>query len=120
MKKLILIIEDEQKNLKLLRDLLQVSGYSTSEAANGKQGIELARQKRPDLIVMDIHLPVMDGITAINILKQDTDTQDIPILVISAFAMDRDKERAVQAGCDGYLSKPIDIRDFLRKVREHL
>lgn len=120
MRKRILIVEDEQKSLKLVRDLLQVWGYSTFEATDGENGVRLAREKRPDLILMDIHLPIMDGVQASKILKEDAKTREIPILVLSAFAMDKDKERAVQSGCDGFLSKPIDIKELLRRVKGYI
>ncbi|MDY6935899.1 MAG: response regulator [Spirochaetota bacterium] len=118
--KVILIVEDEQKNLKLLRDLLQVSGYATLEATNGQKGIELARDEMPDLILMDIQLPILDGIKAIEILKIDKTTQNIPIIVLSAFAMDKDKDRIAKAGSDGYLTKPIDIRELLQIVKKYI
>lgn len=120
MKKLILIVEDEKTNLKLLKDLLQISGYSTLEARDGRQGIKLAHDKKPNLILMDIQLPEIDGVQAIRILKQDNLTKDIPIIAITAFAMEKDKEMALQAGCNGFLSKPIDIKEFLEKVETNL
>ena len=116
MAKLITIIDDEPMNLILIRDLLQVNGYSTNEATNGKEGIELVRATKPDLILMDIQMPVMDGMEATRILKADAATKNIPILALSSYAMTGDKERILNAGCDGYLSKPIDIKEFLKTV----
>ncbi len=120
MAKTILIVEDEPKNLTLLRDLLQVSGYSTIEAGNGKQGVELAKSQKPDLILMDIQMPEMDGLEATQILKADATTSNIPILALTSYAMKGDEERILQAGCDGYLAKPIDIKELLKIVAEYL
>lgn len=118
--KLILIIEDDPKSLKLVRDLLQVSGYATIEAADGKQGIELARSRKPDLILMDIQLPVMDGLEATRILKSDVNTRHIPIICVTSYAMKGDEEKAYQAGCDAYITKPYDIKELVAKVAEYL
>lgn len=120
MAKVILIVEDEPKSLKLIRDLLQVSGYTTIEATDGKQGVELAKEKRPDLILMDIQMPVMDGLEATRILKANSATREIPIVALTSYAMAGDEERALRAGCNGYLTKPIDIEGFLEKVEELL
>ena len=120
MAKLILIVEDEPKNLTLLRDLLQVSGYSTIEATDGKQGVELARARKPDLILMDVQMPVMDGLEATRVLKADTTTSNLPILALTSYAMKGDEERILEAGCDGYLAKPFDIQELLKEVAEYL
>ncbi len=120
MAKLITIIDDEPKNIILLRDLLQVTGYSTNEATNGKEGVELARTSKPDLILMDIQMPEMDGLEATRILKTDAATRNIPILALSSYAMKGDKERILAAGCDGYLAKPFDIKELLKIVAEYL
>lgn len=120
MAKVILIIEDDPKSLMLARDLLQVSGYKTIEATDGKQGIELAKTKKPDLILMDVQMPKMDGLEATRILKADSVTRGIPIIALTASAMKEDKERISQAGCDGYITKPIDIKGFLKTVAEYL
>lgn len=116
MGKVILIVEDDLLNMKLFRDLLQVNGYATFEAKNGKQGIEMAREKQPDLILMDIQMPVMDGLEATRILKSDTATSSIPIIALTAAAMAGDREKAIQAGCNGFISKPMGIHDFLETV----
>ncbi len=118
MAKVILIVEDDPKSLILVRDLLQVSGYKTIEATDGEQGIELARTKKPDLILMDIQMPKMDGLEATRILKADATTGNIPILALTAFAMKGDKERILEAGCDGYITKPIDIKELLKTITE--
>ncbi len=120
MAKLILIVEDEPKNLTLLRDLLQVSGYTTIEATDGKQGVELAKTSKPDLILMDIQMPIMDGLEVTRILKENATTSNIPVLALTSYAMKGDKERIFEAGCDGYLTKPIDIKELLKQVAEYL
>lgn len=120
MEQVILIVEDEPRNLKLIRDLLEVSGYIILEAIDGKQGVEIAKAKKPDLILMDIQLPVMEGFEATRILKADERTRDIPIMALTAHAMEGDEEKVKAAGCDGYVSKPIDTRGFLNKITEYL
>ena len=120
MAKVILIVDDEPRNLKLFRDLLQASGYTTIEATDGEQGVELARARKPDLILMDIMMPVMDGLEATRILKADATTGNIPILALTSYAMKGDKERILEAGCDGYLAKPLDIKELLKTVTEYL
>ena len=115
----ILIVEDEPKNLKLVSDLLQRFGYVTIEATDGEQGVELAKARKPDLILMDIMLPKMDGLEATRILKADATTRNIPVLALTSYAMAGDKERMLQAGCDGYLTKPIDIKEFLKTVGDY-
>ena len=114
---LILIIEDNEKNLKLVRDLLQVKGYQTLEAATAELGIELARRHTPQLILMDIQLPGMDGVGALSQLKADPTTADMPVIALTAFAMTADRERFHSAGFDSYLVKPINIRELLEVVR---
>ena len=116
MVKKILIVEDEPKNLKLLRDLLQATGYETIEATDGEEGVELAKAMKPDLILMDIMMPKMDGLEATRIIKADDKTKHIPIVALTSYAMKGDKERTLEAGCDGYLAKPVDIRELLKTV----
>ena len=120
MTKLILIVEDEPRNVTLLRDLLQVSGYKTIEATDGKQGVELAKASKPDLILMDVQMPKMDGLEATRILKADATTSNIPVLALTSYAMKGDKERILEAWCDGYLATPIDIKELLKVVAEYL
>jgi len=120
MPKLITIIDDEPKNVTLFRDVLQVNGYSTNEATNGKEGVALVMTSKPDLILMDIQMPEMDGLEATRILKADETTKNIRILALSSYAMTGDRERIIAAGCDGYLSKPINVKEFLKVVGEYL
>jgi CheY-like chemotaxis protein len=114
---LILIVEDNEKNLKLVRDLLQVKGYRTLEAGTAELGIELARRHTPQLILMDIQLPEMDGVAALSQLKADPSTAQMPVIALTAFAMPDDRQRFRQAGFDGYLVKPINIRELLEVVQ---
>lgn len=120
MPKLILIVDDDPKNLELFRDVLQVVGYTTIEATNGKQGIDLAKARQPGLILLDIQMPVMDGFEALRILKGDATTKNIPVIVLTSYAMKGDKERICKAGCDGYIAKPVDIDELLKTVAEFL
>lgn len=120
MAKVILIVEDEPRNLKLIRDLLQVSGYITLEATDGKQGVALAKHNKPDLILMDIQMPVMDGIEATRILKADDETKAIPIIALTSYAMKGDEEKIRESGFDGYIAKPFDVKEFLREVSKFL
>ena len=119
MDKLILIVEDDPRNLTLFRDLLQKFGYTTIEATNGRDGVNLARTHKPALILMDIQLPVMDGLEATKILKSDAKTKNIPILALTSYAMKGDKEKIIEAGCDEYLAKPIDVRELLKTVAQY-
>lgn len=120
MGKVILIIEDDLKNLKLIRDVLLVNSYETIEASNGKQGVEMAKNMMPDLILMDVQMPILDGLEATRILKADAETSEIPIVALTSYAMVGDEERIKDAGCDGYLTKPIHIKEFLEIVAEYL
>ena len=120
MPKVILIVEDEPKNMKLARDLIQVAGYSSIEAVNGKQAVALARSQKPDLILMDIQMPIMSGLEATQMLKADPATRHIPIIALTAFAMKNDERQISASGCDGYITKPIRIRDFINRITEHL
>ena len=116
---LILIVEDNAKNLKLVRDLLQVKGYRTLEAGTAELGIELASRYTPRLILMDIQLPGMDGVAALGQLKADPGTAQIPVIALTAFAMPDDRRRFHSAGFDGYLVKPVNIRELLEVVGEY-
>ncbi len=116
---LILIVEDNDKNLKLVRDLLRVKGYRTLEAGTAEEGIRLAGAHRPHLILMDVQLPGMDGMTAVGHLKGEPGTAAIPVIALTAFAMKGDQDRLLQAGFDGYLMKPINIKEFLEQVRQY-
>jgi two-component system, cell cycle response regulator DivK len=116
---LILIVEDNDKNLKLARDLLQHHGFRTLEADTAAGGITLAEQHVPDLILMDIQLPDMDGVTALGRLRESAATTSIPVVALTAFAMAGDRERLLASGFDGYLAKPIDIHHFSDRVRQY-
>lgn len=116
MGKRILIVEDEPKNLKLMRDLLQRFSYETIEAIDGEQAVELAKLTIPDIILMDIMMPKMDGFEATGLIKANVLTKDIPIIALTSFAMKGDRERAIEAGCDAYIAKPVDIAEVLKMV----
>ncbi len=120
MPKVILIVDDEPTNVKLLHVVLQKNGYTTLEAIDGKQGVGMARSQKPDVIIMDINMPVMDGLEATQILKKDESTKNIPIICISSSAMKGDKEKILQTGCDEYISKPIDIYKVLGIVAQYV
>ena len=115
---LILIVEDNEKNLKLARDVLRFSGFRTIEAANATDGIALAEAQLPAVILMDIQLPDMDGVAALRRIRESPATATIPIVALTAFAMGADRERLLTAGFDGYLVKPIDIKQFPHQVRQ--
>jgi len=115
----ILVVEDNEKNMKLFRDVLQATGYATIEAATAEAAIELASSHTPGLILMDVQLPGMDGIDALARLRADDRTAAIPVLALTAQAMHGDRERFLDAGFDGYLSKPVDVAKLLAAVREH-
>jgi len=118
--KLILIVEDNDKNLKLVRDVLQVKGYATVEAGNAEDGIVLARERKPDLILMDIQLPGMSGIDAIGVLRADAATAAIPVVAVTASVMPQDRNKIMEAGFDAYIGKPINLKEFLDTVRNML
>jgi two-component system cell cycle response regulator DivK len=112
----ILIVEDNERNLKLVRDILQYNGYETIEARNAADGVALAAEHRPDLILMDIQLPDVDGVTALSRLRADSRTASIGVVALTAFAMTDDRHHLLAAGFDGYLEKPIDVRAFPGQV----
>jgi CheY-like chemotaxis protein len=113
---LILIVEDNEKNRKLVRDVLGVKGYKTIESETAEEGLDLARSHLPALILMDIQLPGMDGITAMKQLKGDPKTANIPIIAITASAMTHNRTTMLAEGFDGYQTKPISLKDFLAEV----
>ena len=117
---LILIIEDNEKNRRLARDVLQVKGYKTIESETAEEGLKLAAEHSPALILMDIQLPGMDGITAMKRLKADPQTKSIPIIAITASAMTHNRTTMLAEGFDGYQTKPISLRDFLGEVERVL
>ena len=114
----VLIVEDNEKNTKLFRDVLQAAGYVTLEAATGEDAIELAGAHAPALVLMDVQLPGIDGVETLTRLRTDARTASIPVLALTAQAMGGDRERFLDAGFDGYLSKPIDIVELIQAVRE--
>ena len=113
------MVEDNEKNMKLLRDVLRATGYRTLEATTGGQALTLATEHRPALVLMDIRLPDMDGLEALSRLRMDERTAAIPVLAVTAQAMRGDRERFMEAGFDGYLSKPVDIDELLETVERH-
>ena len=117
---LILIVEDNEKNMKLMRDLLNFNGYRTIEAVTAEEGLGLARHLRPALILMDIQLPQMDGITAFRHLQADAATKSIPVVAVTASATKQEREEILAAGFDGLEVKPLKLNEFLKKVREVL
>jgi two-component system cell cycle response regulator DivK len=116
-KELILIVEDNEKNLKLVRDLLQVKGYDTIESMTAEEGILLARNSQPSLVLMDIQLPGINGIEALERLRSHPDTMNIPVIALTASVMSEDRQKIIQAGFDSYLRKPIDLKEFLDEVQ---
>jgi CheY-like chemotaxis protein len=117
---LILIVEDNEKNRKLERDILQFHGYRTAEAETGEEGIRLAQESPPALVLMDIQLPRMSGIEALRLLRADARTRAIPVIAVTASAMSQDRQKITAAGFDGYQAKPIDVTGFVAAVREML
>ncbi len=116
----ILVIEDNPTNMKLSTFLLESADYEVISAVNAEVGVTLAREGRPDLILMDIQLPGMDGLQATTLLKADEATRSIPVIALTALAMKGDEERIRAAGCDGYIAKPLDYKDFLATVKASL
>jgi CheY-like chemotaxis protein len=116
----ILIVEDNEKNRKLVRDTLQYKGYETLEAETGEDGVRLARERRPALVLMDIQLPGIDGIRALGQLRADPATRGIPVIAITASVMAQDRQKIMAAGFDGYQSKPISVKELLETIRKVL
>lgn len=118
----ILVVEDNDMNMQLVEFLLEEGGYRIVKATSGEEALEITRngEGAPDLILMDIHLPGMDGLSVVRAMKSDTRTARIPILALTAHAMRGDKDRFLEAGCDGYISKPIDVKTFLSSIQQYL
>jgi two-component system cell cycle response regulator DivK len=114
-----MVVEDNDRNMKLFRDVLLASGYRTLEATTGTSALDAVLKHRPDLVVMDIQLPDMDGIEALDRLRADERTASVPVLALTAQAMEGDRERFLAAGFDGYLSKPVNITDFIAIVASY-
>jgi CheY-like chemotaxis protein len=113
---LILVVEDNEKNRKLVRDVLTFRKYQVIEAERGEEGVALARERLPRLILMDIQLPGIDGIEALRRLRADEATRSIPVVAVTASAMDRDRQKIMAAGFDGYQSKPLNVKEFMAAV----
>ena len=113
---LILVVEDNDKNRKLVRDVLQHKGYEVLEAETGEDGVRLAKERRPQLILMDIQLPGIDGIEALRQIRADESTHGIPIIAVTASALDRDRQKIMAAGFDGYQAKPLNVKGFMAAV----
>ena len=120
MAKTVLIVEDNELNMKLFRDLLEAHGYATLGTRNGIEALDLARKYRPDLILMDIQLPEVSGLEVTKHLKEDHELRHIPVVAITAFAMKGDEERILAGGCEAYMSKPISVGRFIETVRRFL
>jgi two-component system cell cycle response regulator DivK len=115
--KTILIVEDNEKNMKLARDILQAKGYATLEAVTGTEGVRLAIEHRPDLVLMDIQLPDINGIEAFERIRADAATAGVPVVAFTASVTTGDRSRIGDAGLDGFLSKPINLKEFVETVR---
>ena len=116
----ILIIEDNPLNMELARDLLEARGYTVREAGTAQEGIDAVRAKTPDMVLMDVQLPGMDGLTATRILREDPALARLIIVALTAHAMKGDEEKALESGCNGYISKPIDTREFPSQIAAYL
>jgi two-component system, cell cycle response regulator DivK len=120
MNKTILVVEDQEDNRQILRDLLASSGFLMIEAHDGEQALAMARSQRPDLILMDIQLPVVDGYEATRSIKRDPELKHIPVIAVTSYALSGDEERAREAGCDAYVAKPYSTRHLLAKIGQFL
>ena len=120
MPKKVMIVEDNELNMKLFRDLIEASGYETVRTRNGLEALDLARQHRPDLILMDIQLPEVSGLEVTKWLKEDDDLHVIPVIAVTAFAMKGDEEKIRGGGCEAYIAKPISVASFMRTVERFL
>lgn len=116
MAKTILIVEDNDLNMKLFHDLLEAHGYATLQTKDGMEALKIAREKRPDLILMDIQLPEVSGLEVTKWIKEDDDLRTIPVVAVTAFAMKGDEEKIRQGGCEAYIAKPISVAQFLETV----
>ena len=118
--KMVLVVEDNPLNMKLIRSLLQLGDFDMIEAPDAESGIELAKKIKPDLILMDIQLPGMDGLSATQLIKNDPSLNKVPIVAITSYAMHGDEQKTKSAGCSGYIAKPIDTRSFLDIINEYM
>jgi two-component system cell cycle response regulator DivK len=120
MSKTILVVEDQEDNRQILRDLLASAGFQMIEAHDGEQALIMARSQRPDLILMDIQLPLIDGYEATRSLKRDPELRRIPVIAVTSYALSGDEERAREAGCDAYVAKPFSTRNLLATIERFL
>jgi two-component system cell cycle response regulator DivK len=120
MTKHILVVEDQEDNRQILRDLLTNAGYEMTEAVNGQEALAEVANRRPDLILMDIQLPVMDGYEATRRIRTNPDLKSVPIIAVTSYALAGDETKALAAGCDAYVTKPFSPRQLLAKIREYL
>ncbi len=120
MPKKVMIVEDNELNMKLFRDLIEASGYRTVRTRNGFEALDLAREHKPDLILMDIQLPKVSGLDVTRWLKEDDELHSIPVIAVTAFAMKGDEERIREGGCEAYVSKPISVPDFIETIKTYL
>jgi CheY-like chemotaxis protein len=118
--KTILVIEDNELNMKLVRSLLKIGNYEVLEAVDAETGMQLIRKHRPDLVLMDVQLPGMDGLKATRIIKGDSALKDIPVVALTSYAMQGDEEKAAEAGCTGYITKPLDTKAFLEIIDQFI
>lgn len=119
MSKTVLVVEDNDLNMKLFCDLLQAHGYETMQTRDGKRVLEMVRERRPDVILMDIQLPDVSGLQVTEWLKEDAELRDIPIIAVTAFAMKGDEERIRAGGCEAYIAKPISVARFIDTVKKY-
>lgn len=120
MSKTVLIVEDNELNMKLFNDLLEAHGYATIQTRDGMDALRIARENRPDLIIMDIQLPEVSGLEVTKWLKEDKELNEIPVIAVTAFAMKGDEEKIRQGGCQDYIAKPISVENFMSTIRKHL
>ncbi len=120
MPKTVLIVEDNELNMKLFNDLLQAHGYDTVQTSDGREALDLARKHNPDLILMDIQLPEISGLEVAKLLKEEDALKDIPVVAVTAFAMKGDEEKIRAGGCADYIAKPISVPNFLETVAKYL
>ena len=120
MAKTILIVEDNELNMKLFRDLLEAQGYQILQTRDGMQALDMARRERPDLIVMDIQLPQVSGLEVTKWIKADDDLKHIPVVAVTAFAMKGDEEKIREGGCEAYVAKPISVKSFLSTIEKFI
>lgn len=120
MTKTVLIVEDNELNMKLFHDLLDAHGYATLQTKDGMEALKIARDKKPDLILMDIQLPEVSGLEVTKWIKEDDNLKQIPVIAVTAFAMKGDEEKIREGGCEAYISKPISVTTFIETVRNFL